>query len=178
MEYRIYDTNGLLSSKTDIAASIDEKATFEAERTRLIEETTWLYERAMSRNATNDKRAEDFGYLKWLDALRDLPETEGFTYESFMAAPEWPDLDWYLENTEKPMTQLEFMDLFTTEEELVIETAAGTDKLIAIFQRKIAQATAIYLSDQRTQDGILYLASQDIITAERSAQILAGELPT
>jgi hypothetical protein len=77
-----------------------------------------------------------------------------------------------VEKINKKFTKLEFRNLFTFEELIVIEEAASTDAGVRILKENQALAEFIDLTDRNTINGINYLVSKNLLTEERANQIL------
>ena len=73
-------------------------------------------------------------------------------------------------------TFLQFLGLFTASEQTAI--VASTDAQVRLFLLMAAGASSVSLTDQRTTQGLAYLASIDLITPTREAAILASPAPT
>lgn len=73
------------------------------------------------------------------------------------------------------ITKLAFRNLFTFNEKVVLYTKAETDIIIRVFLDDIMAAQEIDLTFPSLIQGIQYLVSQGVITAERAGQILANE---
>lgn len=78
---------------------------------------------------------------------------------------------------ERTLTWLEFMDLFTTDEQVELAGAAMTDPNMKLWYDRALGAQGIYLSDPRTVVGLDYAVSQGLISQERRDAALAGEKP-
>lgn len=68
------------------------------------------------------------------------------------------------------LTRLEFLTRFTAAERIAIR--ASTDPVVIDFMELLNLATYIDVGDQNTIDGVNYLASQNLIAANRVAEIL------
>lgn len=69
------------------------------------------------------------------------------------------------------LTRLEFLTRFTASERIAIRASA--DPNIIDFMELLNLATYVDVGDQTTIDGVNYLASQNLIAADRVAEILA-----
>jgi len=78
---------------------------------------------------------------------------------------------------ERVFTWLEFIDLFTSDEQIELVGASMVDANVKLFYDKAVGAQGIYLSDQRTIDGITLLANAGLLTPQRRDQVLAGIMP-
>lgn len=70
------------------------------------------------------------------------------------------------------LTKLQFSQKFTFEELIAIEMAAVSNPGIRVLQQQQSAAEFIDLSDTNTIFGVNYLVSQNLITQERSVEIL------
>ena len=69
------------------------------------------------------------------------------------------------------LTRLEFLTRFMASERIAIR--ASTDPNVIDFMELLNLATYIDVGDQNTIDGVNYLASQNLIAANRVSEILA-----
>lgn len=76
------------------------------------------------------------------------------------------------------MSPVEFKLLFTSAERVAIRAARSTDEIIEDFMSIVddPRLTMVDLGLQSTKDALAYLEAQNLITAERKAAILAGQL--
>lgn len=72
-------------------------------------------------------------------------------------------------------TRLQFLFLFTPAEIVAVQNAALTNESVAYYNYMINAVVTLQLTDQPVIDGVNMLATQGVITAERAAQILAGD---
>ncbi|MFO1151007.1 MAG: hypothetical protein U1E62_21745 [Alsobacter sp.] len=72
---------------------------------------------------------------------------------------------------------LDFINLFTVEEQLAIIGATMADPAVKLWYDKALGASYIDLTDQRTIDGISALVPAGLLTEERAAEILAAVQP-
>lgn len=81
--------------------------------------------------------------------------------------------------TEAPkVSPVEFKLLFTSAERVAIKAARATDPVIDDFYDIVEdpRLTFVDLGLQSTQDALAYMVAQNLLTAERQAEILAGNL--
>ena len=74
----------------------------------------------------------------------------------------------------KQLTSLEFLDLFTEEEQLNIAGAAMTHVQAKLWYDRTMAASFITLADPRTEIGLDFLVSADLLSAERKAEIVGN----
>jgi len=96
------------------------------------------------------------------------------TFDQFVAyhagAPQLPKL--------RRFTWLQFINLFTNDEQLAIAAAANSVPQIKLWYDKALGASYIDMDDQRTIDGINAVATVfNLITPQRAAEILASPAP-
>ena len=74
------------------------------------------------------------------------------------------------------VSPVEFKLLFTSHERIAIKAARATDTVIDDFYEVVEdpRLTHVDLGLKSTRDAIGYLAAQNLITAERATEILAG----
>lgn len=72
---------------------------------------------------------------------------------------------------------IEFMDLFTEQEQLAIAGAAMTDVTVKLWYDRAVGAAYILLTDPRTIVGVGELVSAGLITPERRDAVLSGQTP-
>ena len=82
------------------------------------------------------------------------------------------------EPAERQWSFLEFMELFTDEEQLAIAGAAMQSVQVKLWYDKAVGANFILLSDQRTIDGVNQMAAAGLFSQERAAKVLKGEGPS
>ena len=89
VEGDIYDsTTGEFRRQTDEEKNAEAKPRFDAERTRLYNETDWIRQRHSDRLELSIDDAENWAsWLTYWQALRDMPEQEGFDPSN----PVWPE---------------------------------------------------------------------------------------
>lgn len=68
------------------------------------------------------------------------------------------------------LTRLEFLTRFTVAERIAIR--ASTDPIVVDFMELLNMASNVDVGDQKTIDGVNYLASQNLIASSRVAEIL------
>jgi len=78
-----------------------------------------------------------------------------------------------VETTVRVITRYAFRTRFTTAEMVGLYTAAGADPVLKMFIDDVTVADNINLDEARVSEGLDYLVSQAIITAERKAEILS-----
>jgi hypothetical protein len=76
----------------------------------------------------------------------------------------------------KQFTSLEFLDLFTESEQLVIVQAGMANASVKLWYDRALAAQFITLSDPRTEAGLEALVSGGLLTAERKAEIVEAML--
>jgi hypothetical protein len=76
------------------------------------------------------------------------------------------------------VSPVEFKLLFTVEERMAIKAARATDPVIDDFYDIVEdpRLTFVDLSLQSTQQALAYLVDQGLVTEERKAQILTGQV--
>jgi hypothetical protein len=83
------------------------------------------------------------------------------------------------ESPEPPPTEprryspLEFMDLFTDDEQLAIVTAAMASAPVKLWYDRMLAAEWITTSDERTSAGVNALVTSGLLTSDRAAEILS-----
>lgn len=78
---------------------------------------------------------------------------------------------------ERVFSFLEFMDLFTAEEQMALAGAAMSDVTIKLWYDRAMGAQGILMSDPRTRDGVQIMVATGLLTEDRGAQVLRGEVP-
>lgn len=83
-----------------------------------------------------------------------------------------------------PLSQLQFRQLWTFEERLLMDNPELADGLTPIqratvktLMRDLTSASAVQLDHPQVRAGVQAVASLGLISAERAAQILAGQTP-
>jgi hypothetical protein len=79
---------------------------------------------------------------------------------------------------ERGYTFLEFMELFTPDEQMALAGAAMQDVQAKLWYDKAMGATSIFMSDQRTIDGVNAMAAKGLFSQERADKVLKGEPPS
>lgn len=76
------------------------------------------------------------------------------------------------------LSPVEFMLLFTSAERVAIKAARATDPVIDDFMDIIEdpRLTIVDVGLKSTRDALLYLVSKNILTEERSTEILSGQV--
>ena len=74
-------------------------------------------------------------------------------------------------------TSLEFLDLFTDDEQIAVATAAMQSATVKLWYDKMLAASYITLDDPRTEAGLQGLVSATLISASRKAEIVAAMAP-
>jgi hypothetical protein len=69
-------------------------------------------------------------------------------------------------------TSLEFLDLFTTDEQLAVVTASMANAAVKLWYDRTLAASFITISDLRTEAGLTALASAGLLTAARKTAIV------
>lgn len=115
------------------------------------------------------ERLEDGAIIPFDPANRDYQEyiiwvNDGNTPEPYVP-PELPPV--------RILTPLEFMNRFTYDEELAIETAAETSPQLRVWLRRSSAANEIDLDHHLTINGLSALVSAGLITEQRKAEILS-----
>jgi len=72
------------------------------------------------------------------------------------------------------LAPIDFMRRFTMAEEVAIRVAAKTDAAIEVFLSRLFVVATIGLAHPETTGGINYLVANNLLTAERGAEILNG----
>lgn len=75
--------------------------------------------------------------------------------------------------TPSPKTPLQFIERFTEAEQLAIVTASMQVPAVKLWYDKLLGASEVVQTDQRLIDGMAALVAAGLITAERSAEVLA-----
>lgn len=94
--------------------------------------------------------------LEWLAA--------GNTPEQYVAPPAPP----------KQFTSLEYLDLFTSAEQLAVATAAMNNATVKLWYDRMLAASFITLADPRTEAGLDALVSAGLLTAARKTAIVGA----
>nr|WP_047576489.1 hypothetical protein [Methylobacterium sp. ZNC0032] len=118
----------------------------------------------------------DAGYAAHSGALLFVadPDAEpGWTYAAgvFAPPPEEPD------SPKRQFSFLEFMDLFTGEEQLAIAGAAMTDAATKLWYDRAVGAQFISLDDARLTAGLDAMVTAGLLTAPRSDRVMQGLPP-
>ena len=79
--------------------------------------------------------------------------------------------------TRKIVDFIEFMDLFTADEQSIIATAAMSSVPVKLWYDQAVALNRIDLASQRAFAGMSALVTAGLLTQERSTEILAAELP-
>lgn len=87
-----------------------------------------------------------------------------------------PDIDEVLAPDVR-LSFLEFMDLFTEDEQLAIASAAMTDVATKLWYDRAVGAQFINLEDPRLEAGFQVLVNRQLVTAERRDRVLKGLPP-
>ena len=74
----------------------------------------------------------------------------------------------------KDMTSLQFLDLFTPDEQLAAATAAMQSAPVKLWYDRMLAADFVTAADPRTAAGLDALVSAGLLTADRKATILSG----
>ncbi|WP_457091407.1 hypothetical protein [Microvirga sp. P5_D2] len=72
---------------------------------------------------------------------------------------------------------LEFMDLFTEEEQMTLVEASMTLPAVKLWYDKALGAQYIDLDDPRTEPGLQKLVDENLISTERKATVMVGQAP-
>lgn len=75
---------------------------------------------------------------------------------------------------ELPISKLEFLARFTSDERIAVRAAAKTDGVIEDFMELLKITDVIHLNHPMAQQGLAYLVSIGILTAERAELIGAA----
>lgn len=70
---------------------------------------------------------------------------------------------------------LEFLELFTEEEQLAVVEATMSSAPVKLWYDKLLASTYVDILDQRTVDGLSALVAAELITEPRKNQILGNE---
>lgn len=93
-------------------------------------------------------------YLEWLEA--------GNTPDPYVAPPAPP----------KQLTSLEYLDLFTSAEQLAVATAAMENAAVKLWYDRMLAASFITPADERTEAGLDALVAAGLITSARRTAIV------
>ena len=74
----------------------------------------------------------------------------------------------------KQFTSLEFLDLFTEDEQLSLAGAAMQNPMVKLWYDRLLAASFITLDDPRTEAGLDVMVSIGLLTAERKAAIVGA----
>lgn len=85
--------------------------------------------------------------------------------------PETLDFDVPREIPGDALSPGEFMDRFTLDEDVAIETAAQSDPMLRVFLRRVQSNPRIRLDAPLVQQGLGYLVSVGILTQARAGEI-------
>jgi hypothetical protein len=130
--------------------------------------------------------ADDGGKLVWDGD--ELSAHEGSTFAFIEGAAigwieqdgEWtapPEPEPPVAPAKRQFTFLEFMELFTTDEQLTLVEASMTLPPVKLWYDKALGAQYIDLDDPRTGPGLQALVDANLITSGRMAAVLAGQEP-
>lgn len=72
----------------------------------------------------------------------------------------------------RQFTSLDFLALFSPEEQLAVASATMTNAAIKLWYDKMLAAAYVTLADSRTEAGLTALAAAGLISAERKEQIM------
>ena len=118
------------------------------------------------------------GRLRSIGTVVADPLPEGLASKEYAERPE--GFDWNTETLDfdipRPvppttLTPAEFMNLFTLEEDVAIETAAQNDAMIRVFLRRVQSSPTIRMNNDLVAQGLGYLTQLGILTPERAAEI-------
>lgn len=107
--------------------------------------------------------ARDRGGRPLMDRVA-MTEAEEATFEAERAA--LPVIRRY--------TPLEFMDLFSDEQQLAIVTATMTVPAVKLWYDRMMAAQVVDLSDRRVTAGLAALVSEKLLTQDRVDQLIGG----
>lgn len=83
-------------------------------------------------------------------------------------------LDWTALRTDKPrFSSRDFLKRFTPEEKLAVVTATMSSAHVKLLWDNLLAADHIDLADPEVEEGIDYLIAQELIDADRKAEVLA-----
>tara|TARA_R100001510_G_C7655854_1_gene215319 strand:+ start:1047 stop:1397 length:351 start_codon:yes stop_codon:yes gene_type:complete len=104
--------------------------------------------------------------------IRELVDENGNVYGEITVDPDIPPRPLPTHITEYTVHQ--FRNKFTAAEKVALYNAANTDVNVKILLDDLMSASFVDVANQETIDGVNYLASQSIVTAERAQEILTG----
>lgn len=104
--------------------------------------------------------------------VRDLVDENGNVYGQVLHDPDIPPRPLPTHITEYTVHQ--FRNKFTAAEKVTLYNAANTDINVKILLDDLMSARFVDVANQETIDGVNYLVSQSIVTAERAQEILTG----
>ena len=123
---------------------------------KLIQDTTSIIRLSDNAIIPADPANTDFAaYQQWL--------SEGNTPEPADPPPPAPP---------KQFTSLEFLDLFTEDEQLAVATAAMQSAQVKLWYDRTLAASLITLADPRTEAGLQALAGAGLLTQARKDEIV------
>lgn len=109
-----------------------------------------------SANIPNDPANTDYAqYLQWI--------SEGNEPEPADPIPAAPP---------KQFTSLEYLDLFTDDEQIAVVSATMANASVKLWYDKMLAAGFVTKADPRTEAGLAALVSAGLLTAERKAAIV------
>ncbi len=76
------------------------------------------------------------------------------------------------QTTQRQLTSLEFLDLFTESEQLAVAQAALKSAHIKLWYDRLLAASFITLADPRTETGLNHLTTAGLLTPERKDEIV------
>jgi hypothetical protein len=118
---------------------------------------------------------EDYGTPDGYEAVPSAEAGPGWTYENGAFVP--PDVVPEPVPPQRQFSFLEFMDLFTADEQLVLVEASMTLPAIKLWYDKALGAQFIDLDDPRTEPGLQKLVDENLISPQRKASVMAGQGP-
>ncbi len=74
--------------------------------------------------------------------------------------------------TYRDLTSLEFLDLFTDDEQVAVVAATMTSPIVKLWYDKMIAAMSITLSDPRTEAGLDALVDAGLLSVDRKAEIV------
>lgn len=123
--------------------------------------------------------------VKWDEMAGEIPFTASATdveeygrklFEAAVAG-EFGSIAAYVPTTAEPQlsrrfTSLEFLDLFTKDEQLAVVTASMSSASVKLWYDRTIAASFVTLDDQRTELGLGALVAAGLLTPQRKAEIV------
>jgi hypothetical protein len=125
-------------------------------------------------------RVEDAFYSEFVSTLVPVDSgdvAQGWAWDGTSFIPPDPTASELEVRARRQFSFLEFIELFTEEEQLTLVEASMTLPAIKLWYDRALGAQFIDLDDPRTEPGLQKLVDENLITTERKTAVLAGHGP-